>query len=189
MKKKLILIGGTMGVGKTTLTKAFVQNVKQSVMLDGDWCWEQGCDWNYTDKNKKMVLDNICFLLNSFMKSDTMNNIVLCWVLHLPEIHKEIIERLQKQSNNFDVFDISLICDDETSQNRILKRVKSNSEKSFKQNQGNNQYFDGAKNRMECLKKLDTIKIDVSNKTEQEVLREVTNIVNKNNDLIFWSEK
>ncbi|MDD2839596.1 MAG: AAA family ATPase [Rickettsiales bacterium] len=182
-------MGGAMGVGKTTLTKAFVHNVKQSVMLDGDWCWEQGCDWNYTDQNKKIVLDNICYLLNNFMRSDTINNIVLCWILHLPEVHKEIIERLQKQGNEFDVFDISLICDDKTLQERILKRVNSNSEKSFKQNQGNNQYFEGAKSRMECLKKLDTIKIDVSGKTEQEVLNELIGIANRNKDLVFWDKK
>ena len=118
-----------------------------------------------------------------------MNNVVLCWVLHLPEVHKEIVERLQKQGHEFDVFDISLICDDKTLRERILKRIDNNSEKSFKQNQGNNQYFDAAKNRMECLKKLDTIKIDVSGKTEKEVLDELIGIANKNNDLIFWEKK
>jgi len=39
MKKKLIIINGTMGVGKSTISKALYKNLENSVWLDGDWCW------------------------------------------------------------------------------------------------------------------------------------------------------
>ena len=38
--KKLIMIGGTMGVGKTTVSHLLKKELNHSVMLDGDWCWD-----------------------------------------------------------------------------------------------------------------------------------------------------
>ena len=37
--KTLYLIGGTMGVGKTSACRALQQLLPNSVFLDGDWCW------------------------------------------------------------------------------------------------------------------------------------------------------
>ena len=38
--KHLYLIGGTMGVGKTTAGKCLKAMLERSVFLDGDWCWD-----------------------------------------------------------------------------------------------------------------------------------------------------
>ncbi|MCK4716621.1 MAG: AAA family ATPase, partial [Candidatus Marinimicrobia bacterium] len=64
MDKKLIVINGTMGVGKSTISVALKNELENSVMLDGDWCWMMN-PWNITEENKKMVEQNIIFLLNS----------------------------------------------------------------------------------------------------------------------------
>ena len=37
--KKLILIGGTMGVGKTATSSLLKYQLDNCVFLDGDWCW------------------------------------------------------------------------------------------------------------------------------------------------------
>ena len=42
--KTLYLIGGTMGVGKTSACRALQQLLPNSVFLDGDWCWNI---WQY----------------------------------------------------------------------------------------------------------------------------------------------
>ena len=49
--KKLIIINGTPGVGKTTICKALNQNVENSVWLDGDWCWMIN-PFKVTEENK-----------------------------------------------------------------------------------------------------------------------------------------
>lgn len=36
--KTLYLIGGTMGVGKTTISRQLKKDLHNSVFLDGDWC-------------------------------------------------------------------------------------------------------------------------------------------------------
>ena len=38
--KILYLIGGTMGVGKTTVCQRLKMDLPNSVFLDGDWCWD-----------------------------------------------------------------------------------------------------------------------------------------------------
>ncbi|MEG2013782.1 MAG: nucleotide kinase [Anaerovoracaceae bacterium] len=37
--KTLIMISGTMGVGKTTTCRALQKILPRNVFLDGDWCW------------------------------------------------------------------------------------------------------------------------------------------------------
>ena len=38
--KNLYLIGGTMGVGKTTVCRMLKKKMEKAVFLDGDWCWD-----------------------------------------------------------------------------------------------------------------------------------------------------
>ena len=52
--KKLYLIGGTMGVGKTTICQELKKNLDCSVFLDGDWCWNSH-PFCVTNETKNMV--------------------------------------------------------------------------------------------------------------------------------------
>lgn len=38
--KRIYLIGGTMGVGKTSVCQPLKKRLKNAVFLDGDWCWD-----------------------------------------------------------------------------------------------------------------------------------------------------
>ena len=61
--KTLYLIGGTMGAGKTTVCRILRDKLDRSVFLDGDWCWDMH-PFQVTEETKKMVMENISFLLN-----------------------------------------------------------------------------------------------------------------------------
>lgn len=65
--KRLYLIGGTMGVGKSTVCQRLKIELKNSVFLDGDWCWDSN-PFQVTEETKTMVTDNICYLLNNFLR-------------------------------------------------------------------------------------------------------------------------
>ena len=56
MKKHLFLIGGTMGIGKTTVSQLLKRRLEHAVFLDGDWCWDAD-PFIVTDETKEMVLD------------------------------------------------------------------------------------------------------------------------------------
>ena len=60
MMKTLYMVGGTMGIGKTTVCQQLKQDLPNSVFLDGDWCWDAS-PFQVTDETKAMVTNNICF--------------------------------------------------------------------------------------------------------------------------------
>ena len=63
--KNLIIINGTMGVGKTTVSRILQEKLPNCVFLDGDWCWDMK-PFLINDETKKMVVTNIRFLLNKY---------------------------------------------------------------------------------------------------------------------------
>jgi len=91
--KKLYLIGGTMGVGKTAVSQQLKKDLPNSVFLDGDWCWDAN-PFQVTEETKTMVTDNICYLLNNFLHCSAYENIIFCWVMHEQHIIDSIIENL-----------------------------------------------------------------------------------------------
>ncbi len=64
--KRLLLIGGTMGVGKTAASQELKRLLPRAVFLDGDWCWDAD-PFVVTDETKAMVLDNIAYLFKQFL--------------------------------------------------------------------------------------------------------------------------
>ena len=105
--KKLIMIGGTMGVGKTTVSHLLKKELNHSVMLDGDWCWDMH-PFIVNDETKKMVMDNIVYQLQSFIHCSVIVNFFFCWVLLYQSIIDEICQRLDY--SHCHVYSISLIC-------------------------------------------------------------------------------
>ncbi|HPF86983.1 MAG TPA: AAA family ATPase [Candidatus Limiplasma sp.] len=91
--KDLYIIGGTMGVGKTTTCRVLKQRLDRCVFLDGDWCWDMH-PFQVTTETKHMVMENICFLLNNFLQCSIYENIVFCWVLHEQAILDDLLSRL-----------------------------------------------------------------------------------------------
>jgi broad-specificity NMP kinase len=118
--KNLFLIGGTMGVGKTTTCRILEQKLNHSVFLDGDWCWDMH-PFQVTEGTKRMVVENICFLLNNFIRCSAYENIVFCWVMHQQAILDDILSRLE--TANCKVHTISLVCSEQALRVRLRKDV------------------------------------------------------------------
>ena len=60
--EKLIIINGTMGAGKSTVSEQLLKETENSIYLDGDWCWNMN-PFTVNEENIEMVLKNIIFLL------------------------------------------------------------------------------------------------------------------------------
>ncbi len=91
--KHLYLIGGPMGVGKTTVCRELQKRLDRSVFLDGDWCWDAN-PFQVTEETKAMVTENICFLLNNFLRCSAYDHVIFCWVLHQQAILDGLLSRL-----------------------------------------------------------------------------------------------
>lgn len=187
--KKVILLSGPYGVGKTTLANYLVNYLNKTVMFDGEWAWFQGNNWNFTEKNKQMALDNICYVLSNFLKNDDFDIIVFSWVLHKKEDHDLIIDSLKQNEIDFELFDISLIADSNTLQKRLRNRI-SNKATEFNAMYGNEQIkkaLQGSLNKLHKIMELDNIKLNVSNMNKEEVLEETLKLIRikKQEDKIY----
>ncbi len=162
MMKTLYMIGGTMGVGKTTVCQQLKQDLSNSVFLDGDWCWDAS-PFQVTDETKSMVTDNICYLLNNFLHCSAYENVIFCWVMHEQSIIDSILEKLDTQ--NCDVKCISLIADEANLRKRLTKDVKSGIRVE--------DIIERSVTRLPMYDTLNTIKIDTNEKTVAMIANEI----------------
>ena len=160
--KTLYLIGGTMGVGKTTVSQQLKKDLNNSVFLDGDWCWDAD-PFQVTDETKAMVVRNIGYLLNSFLHCSAYENIIFCWVMHEQYIIDSIIKELDTE--NCKVIKISLTVDEINLQNRLKADVAREIRTA--------DVIDRSVARIPRYQALDTVKIDTSNKTVREIVDEI----------------
>ncbi len=91
--KRLIMVNGTMGVGKTATCNELKKWLPKTVFLAGDWCWDMH-PFVVTEETKAMVLENICFLLNRFLACSEYENIIFCWVMHEQSIVDAVLSAL-----------------------------------------------------------------------------------------------
>lgn len=118
--KRLILIGGPMGVGKTAACRALQKRLPNCVFLDGDWCWDAS-PFIVTEETKALAADNIVHLLTSFLACSAYETVLFCWVMHLPEIQQSLLSRLPLTGCRVDAF--SLICTEEALRSRLQTDV------------------------------------------------------------------
>jgi broad-specificity NMP kinase len=149
--KNIFLIGGAMGVGKTTTCQIIKEKLNDSVFLDGDWCWDMH-PFQVTDETKQMVVENICFLLNNFIKCSTYENIVFCWVMHEQAIISDIVSRIKTE--NCKIHLISLVCSEKELQTRLRKDVDAGIRTE--------DIIRRSIHRIPLYEKLNTYKVDVS---------------------------
>lgn len=165
--KKLILIGGTMGVGKTATSSLLKQKLNQSVFLDGDWCWDMH-PFVVNRETKAMVMNNIVYQLNQFISCNEIENIIFCWVMHEQSIIDEILSRVD--INHCHVYTFSLICSDDT--------LKAHLQADIDAGIRSQDIIERSLERMKLYKQLNTIKIDISHSTIDETAEKIYKILN-----------
>ena len=163
--KTLLLIGGPMGVGKTSVCRCLQKKLNNSVFLDGDWCWDSN-PFLVTEETKEMVMDNIGYLLNSFLRCTAYHYVIFCWVMHEQTIVDNIISRLNTE--NCSIIKISLICTDKMLRERLEKDVADGVRKS--------DVIPRGLAYLPLYSKVGSVKIDTSEKTPEEVVEEIINM-------------
>lgn len=156
--KHVYLIGGPMGIGKSTICNQLNQDLDHSVFLDGDWCWNMD-PFIVNQDTKNMVLDNITHCLNNFIHTPGIENIIFCWVMHKQDIIDQIIQKLDTEG--VDIHLISLICEKE----ELIKRMLIN--------RRDNQTIRKSLQYLELYKDLDTQKIDVTTLDVQKTIDKI----------------
>ncbi len=166
--KTVYLIGGTMGVGKTTVSQILKKKLPNAVFLDGDWCWDAS-PFRVTEETKAMVMDNICHLLNNFIHCSAYEHIIFCWVMHEQRIIDDILTRLDVFNCN--IRNISLVCDAESLKARLEKDISSGLRSS--------DIIDRSVARIPLYCSLNTEKIDTSGKSAVQIADLIAGSIHK----------
>lgn len=161
--KNLYLIGGTMGVGKTTVCNKLKEELENSVFFDGDWAWNSN-PWLDNEETRAMAIDNIHHLLVNFLKCSAYDNVIVCWVMHEQRIIDKILEGIDTSAYNIRL--ISLICNEANLIARLRSDVINNIRKS-------NEIIYTSLKRLPLYNSLNTVKIDTSNKSIKQIVNEI----------------
>ena len=167
--KTLYFISGTMGVGKTTACQILKELLEESVFLDGDWCWDMH-PFVVTEETKKMVLDNICHVLNNFLHCSQYQSVIFCWVMQEQAIIDEILKRLDTKEWN--ICSISLVCGEKELRQRLQAEVEAGRRDA--------DCIDRSLKRLPMYDKLDTVKVDVSCISPQQAAQAIRHLGEKN---------
>ena len=152
-----------MGVGKTTVSQQLKKALPNSIFLDGDWCWDAD-PFQVTEETKAMVMQNICYLLNSFLRCTAYENVIFCWVMHEQSIIDKITDALDTRRCR--IVKISLLVDELTLRLRLSSDVAQGLRSA--------DVIDRSVARINLYQALDTIKVDTRNKTVQEIVHEIS---------------
>ena len=160
--KTVYFIGGTMGVGKTSVGRCLTELLENSVFLDGDWCWTAS-PFRVTAETKRMVIQNICALLKNFIACTAYQNIIFCWVMHEQRIIDAILSELDLSGCR--LVNVSLLCGREELIRRLQKDVAAGVRTE--------DVIARSCARLGMYEGLDTVKIDASCRSAEEIARAI----------------
>ena len=155
--KTLYLVGGPMGVGKTSVCQLLKRRLDRCAFLDGDWCWDMD-PFVVNDETKEMVLDNICFVLERFLHCTEFENVVFCWVLHQQGIWDAILSRLD--TRGLRVVRAALVASSEA----LVRRLQGDIAAGRRQPD----VIPRSLARLPLYDKLDVLQIDTSERSAEE---------------------
>ncbi len=156
--RKLIIINGSPGVGKTSVSQELYKNLNNSVWLDGDWCWMMH-PFKVTKGNKRMVEDNINCLLTNFLNNVTFENVVFSWVIPHDELMERIIDRLPL--SDIRIYKFTLMCSEKRLGERMMYDGRSVDQ------------IEDSIRRLEAYRLMDTIKIDTSDLNVHDTVTQI----------------
>lgn len=118
LKKKLVIVNGPPGVGKTTVCQKLYKSIDKSVWLDGDWCWMMS-PFVVNQENKQMVEDNITYMLSNFLQNSSIETIIFNWVIPKETVFDSILDKLT--GIEFDLYRFTLVASESSLKERMTK--------------------------------------------------------------------
>ena len=109
--KKLIVILGSNGVGKSTTAKAFLDKYTKCAYVDADWCRAIN-PFPFTPATKRAVTENIYCIFRNYLLCEDIDKIVFPYGFHgeRKNIFDSVICKLKEDGIEFELFPIVLKC-------------------------------------------------------------------------------
>jgi adenylate kinase family enzyme len=79
--KKLVMIAGPGGVGKTTICQKLFKAINGCAWLDGDWCWMVNPYPGKTDEQKAYSLESFGRILDGYFHDENTRIVLFSWLI------------------------------------------------------------------------------------------------------------
>ena len=166
MKAKLVFITGAPGIGKSTVASILFKRLPESAWLDGDDVWRMN-PFRVNDTTTAMVEQNIQFVLRNYLSAG-FAHVILSWVLHRQSIIDRILNGLGELE--YEPFIFTLVCDEESLESRL------------KDDPLREPVTELALRRLRESKELETIKIDVTERSPEQIADEIVGVMAGHSD-------
>jgi len=160
--KKLVIINGVPGIGKTTVCRELYKSISNSVWLDGDWCWMMN-PFVVNEENKRMVEQNITFILRNYLNNSSYKYVVFNWVIGSEKIFEMILNKLNNLE--FQLYKISLISSPEVLRYRMLDDGRTEEQ------------IENSINNLRLYDEMDTFKIDTTNMSVRDAVNKILEVI------------
>lgn len=164
--KKLIIINGTMGIGKTTISKLLCERLNKSAFLDGDWCFDLH-PFVATTETLTMAINNIAYLIDNYLNCKECNYIVFSWFINNEKRYERILNAIN--DGDLMLYRITLTCNEESLKDRW------NNDKVTEWR--TEQWLMESVKSIKCFEQMEAIKIDTSNLSKDQVVNHIIQIV------------
>jgi len=106
--KKLVMIAGPAGVGKTTVCRHLFKIIQGCAWLDGDWCWMVNPYPGKTDEQKAYSLKTFGRILDGYFDDPNTNIILFSWMIQWNFMFDLVLNELSHKE--YELIKIALVC-------------------------------------------------------------------------------
>lgn len=170
--KKLVVLVGPNGVGKSTTAETFMQRHKKCAYVDSDACRSIN-PFALTPATKEVVIENIYCLFKNYLLCDDIEMIVFPYGFHgeRKEIFDTVVKRLMNDSITFEMITIVLRCSLEEN----IRRAEANGRDKERIERG-------IENTFRFYDEFNGYSIDTTGLSPEEVVSQIDTIINCGND-------
>lgn len=118
--KRLILINGPMGIGKTTVGRRLAEKLPNCQLIDGDDAWRI-FPFEVNEETQKLVVANLRSMIAHALNSAWVENLVLTWVIPEETIFDLLLDNQPLRDTA--VFRFTLLGNEKTLRERIERDV------------------------------------------------------------------
>ncbi len=133
--KKIILILGANGVGKSTTSEILLHKLTKCAFIDADWCRAIN-PFPFTEATKIAVSNNIYSLFKNYLLCEDIEFIIFPYGFHgeRKQIFEQVLSRLKHDDILFELCPVILKCDREENMRRLIEngREKERIERGMK---------------------------------------------------------
>jgi hypothetical protein len=121
--KKLIMIAGPAGLGKTTVCQKLFETIDGCAWLDADWCWMVNPYPGKTDEQKCYAEKAFGYILGGYFNDDNTKIIFFSWLMHSDFMFDLVTSQISYK--DYKLIKIVLVCEESEYIRRLIEGNRS----------------------------------------------------------------